>query len=60
MAKRGMGKTSFCDIQDRDGKIQLFVRINELGEEAYEEFKKLDIGDIIGVRGTVFKTRWVK
>jgi len=57
MAKRGMGKTSFCDIQDRDGKIQLFVRINELGEEAYEEFKKLDIGDIIGVSGTVFKTR---
>jgi len=57
MAKRGMGKTSFCDLHDRDGKIQLFVRINELGEEEYEEFKKLDIGDIIGVKGTVFKTK---
>ncbi|HEY8420843.1 MAG TPA: lysine--tRNA ligase [Thermoclostridium sp.] len=56
MAKRGMGKTSFCDLHDRDGKIQLFVRINELGEEAYEEFKKLDIGDIIGIKGTIFKT----
>ena len=50
-------ENQFRDIQDRDGKIQLFVRINELGEEAYEEFKKLDIGDIIGVSGTVFKTR---
>mgnify|MGYP000897091091 FL=1 len=57
MAKRGMGKTSFCDLHDRDGKIQLFVRINELGEEEYEEFRKLDIGDIIGVKGTVFKTK---
>lgn len=56
MAKRGMGKSSFCDLQDRDGKIQLFFRINDVGEEAYEEFKKLDIGDIIGVSGTVFKT----
>jgi len=56
MAKRGMGKSSFCDLHDRDGKIQLFVRVNELGEEAYDEFKKLDIGDIIGVNGTVFKT----
>lgn len=56
MAKRGMGKSSFCDLQDRDGKIQLFFRINDLGEEAYSEFKKLDIGDIIGVTGTVFKT----
>lgn len=57
MAKRGMGKSSFCDLQDREGKIQLFFRINDLGEEAYEEFKKLDIGDIIGVEGTVFKTK---
>lgn len=56
MAKRGMGKTSFCDLSDRDGKIQLFFKINDLGEAAYEEFKKLDIGDIIGVKGTVFKT----
>lgn len=57
MAKRGMGKSSFCDLQDRDGKIQLFFRVNDLGEEVYEEFKRLDIGDIIGVNGTVFKTR---
>lgn len=57
MSKRGMGKSSFCDIQDRDGRIQLYVRINELGEAAYEDFKKLDIGDIIGVAGEVFKTR---
>jgi lysyl-tRNA synthetase class 2 len=56
MSKRGMGKSSFCDIQDRDGRIQLYVRINELGAEAYESFKKLDIGDIIGVKGEVFKT----
>ena len=57
MVKRGMGKTSFCDLLDRDGRIQLFFRINDIGEEVYEEFKKLDIGDIIGVEGTVFKTR---
>ncbi|HOQ75041.1 MAG TPA: lysine--tRNA ligase [Thermoclostridium sp.] len=57
MSKRDMGKSSFCDIQDRDGKIQLYARINELGEEKYTGFKKLDIGDIIGVTGTVFKTR---
>ncbi len=57
MSKRGMGKSSFCDIQDRDGRIQLYVRINELGEEAYDAFKKLDIGDWIGTTGTVFKTR---
>jgi lysyl-tRNA synthetase class 2 len=56
MGKRGMGKSTFCDLQDRDGRIQLYVRINELGEPAYEAFKKLDIGDLIGVAGTVFKT----
>ena len=56
MAKRGMGKSSFCDLHDREGKIQLFFRINDLGEAPYEEFKKLDIGDIIGINGTVFKT----
>lgn len=56
MSKRGMGKSSFCDIQDRDGRIQLYVRINELGETQYEQFKKLDIGDILGVTGEVFKT----
>ena len=57
MSKRGMGKSSFCDLQDRDGRIQLYVRINDIGQEEYENFKKLDIGDIIGVTGKVFKTR---
>lgn len=56
MSKRGMGKASFCDIQDRYGRIQLYVRINEIGEESYEDFKKYDIGDIVGVEGEVFKT----
>lgn len=57
MSKRGMGKSSFCDLQDRDGRIQLYVRINDIGDDQYENFKKLDIGDIIGVTGRVFKTR---
>lgn len=56
MSKRGMGKASFSDIQDRYGKVQLYVRIDEIGEEAYEEFKKFDIGDIVGIKGEVFKT----
>lgn len=56
MSKRGMGKASFCDVQDRDGRIQLYVRIDEIGAEAYELFKKNDIGDILGVAGEVFKT----
>jgi len=56
MSKRGMGKASFCDIQDRGGKIQIYVRIDDLGAEAYEEFKKYDIGDIVGVEGVVFRT----
>jgi lysyl-tRNA synthetase class 2 len=56
MSKRGMGKASFCDLQDRDGRIQLYVKIDDVGAEAYEDFKKFDIGDIIGVKGTVFKT----
>ncbi|NLM74001.1 MAG: lysine--tRNA ligase [Clostridiaceae bacterium] len=57
MSKRGMGKSSFCDLQDRDGKIQLYVRINDIGAEEYENFKKLDLGDIIGVKGYVFRTK---
>ncbi len=57
MTKRVMGKASFCDVQDRDGRIQVYFRKNELGDEAYDEFKKLDIGDIVGVKGTVFKTQ---
>jgi len=56
MSKRGMGKASFCDLQDRSGKIQLYVRLDAIGAEPYEEFKKYDIGDIVGVEGTVFRT----
>jgi len=56
LSKRGMGKASFCDLQDRDGKIQIYVKIDEIGAEEYEDFKKYDIGDIVGVEGTVFKT----
>jgi len=57
MAKRIMGKASFCHIQDGDGKIQSYVSINDLGEESYKQFKEYDIGDIIGITGFVFKTR---
>ena len=57
IAKRIMGKASFCHIQDSDGKIQLYVSINDLGEESYKQFKEDDIGDIIGVTGFVFKTK---
>ena len=56
MSKRGMGKASFCDVQDRDSKIQLYVRVDGIGAEAYENFKKYDIGDIVGVKGEVFRT----
>ncbi len=57
IAKRIMGKASFCTIQDSDEKIQSYVSINDLGEESYKEFKTFDIGDIIGITGFVFKTR---
>ncbi len=57
MAKRIMGKASFCHIQDAEGKIQSYVSINELGEESYKQFKEDDIGDIIGITGFVFKTK---
>ncbi len=57
MAKRIMGKASFCHIQDEEGKIQSYVSINDLGEESYKQFKEYDIGDIIGITGFVFKTR---
>ena len=57
MSKRGQGKVMFCDLQDSTGRIQLFVKIDEMGEEAYARFKKNDIGDIIGVEGEVFKTK---
>lgn len=56
MAKRGHGKASFCDLQDMYGRIQIYVKLDEVGAESYEEFKKYDIGDIIGITGHVFKT----
>ena len=57
MSKRGMGKVSFCDLQDKSGRIQLYARKDEMGEEEYNRFKKLDIGDIVGVKGVVFRTQ---
>ena len=57
MSKRVMGKASFANLQDRDGRIQLYVSKNDLGEEAYQAFKKLDIGDIIGIKGFAFRTK---
>lgn len=56
MSKRGMGKASFCDLQDRKGKIQIYVKVDEVGQEVYEDFKKYDIGDIAGIEGSVFRT----
>lgn len=56
IARRMMGKASFCNILDQDGKIQLYIKIDEVGEEKYEEYKKYDIGDIVGIKGDVFKT----
>ncbi len=56
MAKRGHGKAGFADLNDRFGKIQIYVKLDEVGEEPYELFKTVDIGDILGVTGTVFKT----
>ena len=57
MAKRIMGKASFCHIQDMQGKLQSYVSLNDLGEEKYKEFKTYDIGDIVGIKGFVFKTK---
>ena len=57
IAKRIMGKASFCTIQDAEGRIQSYISINDLGEESYKLFKTYDIGDIIGIKGFVFKTR---
>jgi len=57
MSKRGMGKVSFCDLQDRDGRIQLYARQDAMDEQAYKTFKKYDIGDIVGVVGEVFRTQ---
>ncbi len=57
MSKRGMGKVSFCDLQDKTGRIQLYARKDEMDEAEYAEFKKYDIGDIVGVEGEVFRTQ---
>ncbi|MCI8990020.1 MAG: lysine--tRNA ligase [Lawsonibacter sp.] len=57
MSKRGMGKVSFCDLQDKSGRIQLYARKDEMDEEEYDRFKKYDIGDIVGVKGVVFRTQ---
>ena len=57
MSKRGMGKVSFCDLQDRDGRIQLYARQDEMDEAVYKKFKKYDIGDIVGVEGEAFRTQ---
>jgi lysyl-tRNA synthetase class 2 len=57
MSKRGMGKVSFCDLQDAAGRIQLYAKFDEMGDEPFAKFKKLDIGDIVGVEGEVFKTQ---
>ncbi|MCI9113212.1 lysine--tRNA ligase [Oscillibacter sp.] len=57
MSKRGMGKVSFCDLQDKDGRIQLYARQDEMDEAVYKKFKKFDIGDIVGVDGEVFRTQ---
>ena len=57
MFKRVMGKASFCNIQDLQGKIQAYVARDEIGQDSYKDFKKYDAGDIIGIKGTVFKTK---
>ncbi|MCL1807755.1 MAG: lysine--tRNA ligase [Oscillospiraceae bacterium] len=57
MSKRGMGKTVFCDLLDGSGRIQLYVKLDDVGEEVFEEFKKWDIGDIAGAEGSVFRTK---
>lgn len=57
MSKRGMGKVSFCDMQDRAGRIQIYARRDEMDETVYKQFKKYDIGDIVGVDGEVFRTQ---
>ena len=57
MSKRGMGKVSFCDLQDKSGRIQLYARKDEMDEAEYNRFKKFDIGDIVGVKGVVFRTQ---
>ena len=57
MFKRVMGKASFCNVQDLKGSIQVYVARDSVGEESYKDFKKMDIGDIVGVKGTAFTTK---
>ena len=57
MSKRGMGKVLFCDLQDHTGRIQLYVKFDEMPEAQFQDFKKYDIGDIVGVEGDVFQTQ---
>lgn len=57
MTRRDMGKANFIDLQDRNGRIQVYVRLNDVGEDTFAEFKKWDLGDIVEVKGFVFKTR---
>lgn len=57
MSKRGMGKVSFCDLRDLSGKIQLYAKKDDMGEEEYNKFKRIDIGDIVGVTGIAFRTQ---
>jgi len=56
MSKRVMGKASFCNIQDKKGRVQIYVKRDEVGEEVYTDFKKFDVGDIVGIKGQVFRT----
>ena len=57
MSKRGMGKAIFSDLQDRTGRVQLYIKVDDMGEEAFAGCRKLDVGDIIGVEGVVFRTQ---
>ena len=57
MSKRGMGKVSFCDLQDKSGRIQIYARKDDMDEAVYNRFKKYDIGDIVGIVGEVFRTQ---
>ena len=57
MQKRVMGKASFCNVQDLQGTIQSYVARDSIGEDSYKDFKKMDIGDLVGIRGEVFKTK---
>ena len=57
MSKRGMGKAIFADLQDRSGRVQIYIKVDEMGEEPFAECRKLDVGDIVGVEGPVFRTQ---